>query len=172
MSKTNQKRIIVSVTNDLVADNRVHKVCTTLTKLGFSVLLVGRKLPNSPSIISGKYQMKRFRLLFQRGPFFYAEFNVRLFLFLLFTKCDVYLSNDLDTLPANFFASKIRKSPLVYDSHEYFTEVPELIHRPGVQKIWQFLEKSMVPRIKYAYTVSESIAKNYRKKYGTQFQVV
>jgi len=172
VSKTNQKRIIVSVTNDLVADNRVHKVCTTLTKMGFSVLLVGRKLSESLSVQNRKYDTKRFRLLFRKGPVFYAEFNLRLFLFLLFRKANVFLSNDLDTLPANFYASRIKQIPLVYDSHEYFTEVPELIRRPRIQKIWKSLEKRMVPKIKYAYTVCDSIAKIYTEKYGTPFKVV
>lgn len=172
MSKTNQKRIIVSVTNDLVADNRVHKVCTSLTKMGFSVLLAGRKLPKSLSIQKREYETKRFHLLFRKGPLFYVEFNFRLFLFLLFAKSDILLSNDLDTLPANFYAAKLKKNHLVYDSHEYFTEVPELIKRPRVQKIWELLEKRMVPKIKFAYTVCGSIAEIYTKKYGTPFKVV
>ena len=172
MGKTNQKRIVVSVTNDLVADNRVHKVCITLLKMGFSVLLVGRKFRQSQDISSRKYNTKRFRLLFNKGPLFYAEYNLRLFLFLLFKKADILLSNDLDTLTASFYASRIKKIPLVYDSHEYFTEVPELISRPKVQKIWESLEKRMVPKIKYAYTVCKSVAEVYYGKYNTPFKVV
>ena len=38
-----QKRIILSVTNDLVSDQRVHKMATSLTKFGYEVKLVGRK---------------------------------------------------------------------------------------------------------------------------------
>lgn len=169
--KAAKKRIIVSVTNDLVSDNRVHKVCTSLEKMGFGVLLVGRKLPNSLSV-DRNYQTKRFLLLFKTGAFFYAEYNFRLFLFLLFTKVDVLLANDLDALSANFLAAKIRGKDLVYDSHEYFTEVPELIERPKVQNIWEGLEKRMVPKLKHAYTVCDSIAQVYTKKYGVNFKVV
>ena len=172
MKKQAKKRIIVSVTNDLIADNRVHKVCTSLVKLGFEVLLVGRKLPASLPVAERIYATKRLRLLFKKGPLFYTCFNFRLFLFLLFAKFDVVLSNDLDTLPANFLASKLRNKPLVYDSHEYFTEVPELVNRPKVQKIWEWLEKRMLPNLKNAYTVCDSIAKAYQKKYGTPFKVV
>ncbi len=172
MKKTTAKRIAVSVTNDLIADNRVHKICTTLIKMGFNVLLVGRKLPHSQPIRPRGYQTKRLKLVFVKGPFFYAEFNFRLFLLLLFSKNDVLLSNDLDTLPANFLASKMKKLPLVYDSHEYFTEVPELIHRPVVQRVWKWIEKRTVPHIKYAYTVCQSIASVYAEKYGTTFRVV
>ena len=172
MNKTDNIRIIVSVTNDLVADNRVHKVCTSLTNMGFDVLLVGRKLPTSPDIAKRNYQTKRFSLLFKTGALFYAEYNFRLFMFLLFAKFDVLLANDLDSLTANFIISKIKNRPLVYDSHEYFTEVPELINRPKVQRVWQWLEQKMVPKIKYTYTVCNSIAKVYNEKYDTDFKVV
>jgi glycosyltransferase involved in cell wall biosynthesis len=169
--KAAKKRILVSVTNDLVSDNRVHKVCTSLENMGFQVLLVGRLLSHSKPI-ERSYSTKRFRLLFNKGVCFYAEYNFRLFVFLLFAKSDVLLSNDLDSLTANFMAAKIRGKKLVYDSHEYFTEVPELINRPKVQKVWEWLEQKMVPKLKNAYTVCDSIAKVYKKKYGVDFKVV
>jgi len=172
VGKKNHKKIIVSVTSDLVSDNRVHKVCTTLHNMGFEVLLVGRKLPESLPVDVRQYAVKRFGLIFHKGPQFYAVYNIRLLFFLLFSKFDLLLSNDLDTLPANLIASKVKNKPLVYDSHEYFTEVPELINRPQVKKIWEWIEKKMVPDIKYAFTVCNSIARIYEDKYGTPFRVV
>ncbi|HYQ56349.1 MAG TPA: glycosyltransferase [Draconibacterium sp.] len=166
-----KKQIIVSVTNDLISDNRVHKVCSTLEKIGFSVLLVGRKLSGSQPI-KRSYQTHRMSLLFTKGACFYAEFNFRLFLLLLFRSGDIFLANDLDTLTANFLASKLKRKPLVYDSHEYFTEVPELIGRPRVKRFWEWLEAKMVPHLKHCYTVCNSIAGIYNKKYNTTFKVV
>ncbi len=166
-----KSKIIISVTNDLVADNRVHKVATSLIKIGFDILLVGRKLKASLPV-NRDYKTKRFSLLFNKGAKFYACYNIRLFLFLLFKKADVFLSNDLDTLPANYYASKFRNKKLVYDSHEYFTEVPELVNRPKVKRIWEKLEKRILPKIKYSYTVCQSIADIYNKKYGINMQVV
>ncbi len=172
VGKKNHKKIIVSVTSDLVSDNRVHKVCTTLHNMGFEVLLVGRKLSESLPVDVRQYAVKRFGLIFHKGPQFYATYNLRLLLFLLFSKFDILLSNDLDTLPANFIVSKIKNKRLVYDSHEYFTEVPELIGRPRVKKVWEWLEKKMVPKVKTAFTVCNSIARIYEEKYGTHFRVV
>lgn len=139
--------------------------------MGFDVLLVGRKLPWSIPV-ERSYSTKRMKLLFQKGVCFYAEYNIRLFLLLLFSKADVFLSNDLDSLTANFVAAKLRKKELVYDSHEYFTEVPELIHRPQIQKIWEWLEQKMLPKLKYAYTVCDSIARVYTEKYNVGFKVI
>ncbi len=166
-----QKKIIISVTNDLVTDMRVHKIALTLLKLDYKVLLVGRKFKNSKNI-NRPYLHKRFKLLFNKGAFFYAEYNFRLFLFLLFKKTDVLLSNDLDSLLANFLASKIKNKKLVYDSHEYFTEVPELVSRKRTQNVWLSLEKFILPKIKYSYTVCQSIADIYNKKYGIDMKVV
>jgi glycosyltransferase involved in cell wall biosynthesis len=140
--------------------------------MGFDILLVGRKLKNSRPLFPRSYETKRLSLFFSKGPLFYAEFNIRLYLLLLFSEAKVLLANDLDTLPANYMASKVKRIPLVYDSHEYFTEVPELVHRPQVKRTWEWLEQKMVPGLKYATTVCDSIAEIYLKKYGTPFQVV
>ena len=165
-------KAIVSVTNDLFTDNRVNKVCLLLKDQGYDVLLVGRLLPDSQPL-DRPYKTKRMRLLFRRGAVFYAEYNLRLFFLLLFKKANLFVSNDLDTLLANFCASKLKKScKLVYDSHEYFTEVPELIDRPKVKAMWEKIEGWIFPKLKSVYTVNESIAQRYSEKYGVGVKVV
>ena len=169
--KTKKQRILVSVTNDLVTDQRVHKVCTFLHENDFEVTLIGRKLKNS-LIVNRVYNTKRFKLLFNKGAMFYANYNLRLFFFLLFHKSDILLSNDLDTLLPNYLVSKIKKAKLVYDSHEYFTEVPELINRPKVKRIWEKIESSIFPTLKSVYTVNESLATLFSTKYKVDVSVV
>ncbi len=165
------KRVIIAVTNDLSGDKRINKVAESLLKFGFKPVVIGRKLKNSLPV-NFNYPHKRFKLLFTKGVLFYAEYNLRLFIYLIFCKADIFLSNDLDSLPASYFASKIRRKKLVYDSHEYFTEVPELQNRPKVQNIWLKIEKFILPKIKYSYTVCQSVADIYNKKYGINMQVV
>jgi len=170
---TKQKKAIVSVTNDLYTDQRVHKVCLFLESQGFSVLLVGRKRKSSKELPPRGYQTKRFNLFFDKGAKFYAEYNFRLFWFLMFRKVDLLLANDLDTLLANYSVSKFKPfSRLVYDSHEYFTEVPELIHRKKVKQIWETIEAWIFPKLKTIYTVNNSIAKLYADKYQKEIKVV
>lgn len=164
-------KVIVSVTNDLYTDQRVHKVCSFIQNQGHQVLLVGRLRKDSLEL-QRDYQTKRFKLPFDKGPFFYASYSIRLFCFLLFTRFDILVSNDLDTLLPNYLASKLKRKKLVYDSHEYFTEVPELVNRPKTQAIWERIEGKIFPKLKHVYTVNHSIASKYEAKYGVPLLVV
>ena len=163
------KKIIISVTNDLITDQRVHKVATSLHNKGHYVLLIGK---NGDPICPRKYNLHRFKVFFSSGFLFYLEFNVKLFCFLLFKKFDILLANDLDTLLSNLIVSKIRRKKIVYDSHELFSEVPELNKRPFVKNVWLMIEMVCLPNIIYSYTVSPSIAKYYHKKYGSNMSVI
>lgn len=165
------QRIVVSVTNDLVTDQRIHKVCTTLSAMNFDILLIGRELRQSKDI-SRKYKTVRMNLLFNKGFLFYAEYNFRLFFKLIFIKKDILLSNDLDTLLPNFLISKLFKKNLVYDSHELFTEIPELLDRPKVKKVWLSIEKYIFPKLKDVYTVNKSIASIYKSKYKVDVKTI
>ena len=164
-------RIIVSVTNDLVTDQRVRKVCDTLISEGFEILLIGRKLKNS-FVLERPYPTYRMSLFFTKGFAFYAEYNMRLFIKLLFVKKDILLANDLDTLLPNFLISKLLKKKLVYDSHELFTEVPELTSRPKVQNVWLKIEKWIFPKLKNVITVNSVIATIYQEKYNVGVHVI
>lgn len=152
-----KKRIIVSVSNDLATDQRVRKQCEELWNAEYDILLLGRLLPNSASF-ERPYKTQRGKLLFNKGALFYASLNVFLFFKILFSRVDILWANDLDTLPANWLVSLLKRKPLVYDSHEYFTEVPEIQHKPAVKKIWQFFEKKCIRRAGLVLTVSPSIA--------------
>lgn len=166
------KRVIVSVINDLVTDQRVNKSCLTLQKAGFEVLLVGRRQRKSMPMDERPYKSHRMKLLFEKGPLFYAEYSFRLFVFLLFHRCNCLLSNDLDTLLPNFWISKIKRIPLIYDSHEYFTEVPELVNRPKVQRVWRKIEEYVLPKMDEMITVCQSIANLFHEKYGLKVHVI
>jgi len=163
-----QKRIIVIVSNDLATDQRVQKVCNSLLSFGYSPFLLGRKLAKSPPMPDLPYKHFRKQLIFSSGPFFYIELNVWLFAYMLFSKMDGIHANDLDTLLPAFLVSKLRRKELVYDTHEYFTGVPELVKRPLIRKIWKFIESSIFPKLKNVYTVNDSIADLYEKDYGNR----
>lgn len=165
------KKAVVTVTNDLVTDQRVMRTIGVLRELGFEPTFVGRQLPQSLPF-EKPYPSYRFKLWFNKGFLFYANYNLRLFIFLLFRRYDLYISNDLDTLLPNFLVSKLKGKPLVYDSHEYFTGVPEIQNRPIVKAVWTRLEKWIFPKLKDVITVNQSIAQLYKKEYNKEVKVV
>ena len=166
------KRIILAVTNDLTTDQRVDRTCRALTEEGWEVTLVGRKLRNSLPLESRPYSTHRMRLVFRRSALFYAEYNLRLFLLMLFRKADCLFANDTDTLAACCLASRILRKPLVFDAHELFPEVPELAGRPRVKAVWEWVERVSLPYAKCCFTVCQSVADEYRRRYGVEMTVV
>ena len=166
------KTVIISVINELISDQRVNRSCLTLQKAGYEVKLIGRQYKNSPKLLPRPYSCKRMQLFFKRGPFFYAEYNLRLFFLLLFSKADVLFSNDLDTLLPNYLVSRIKRKKLIYDSHELFTELPELIGRPMIKWVWASLEHFLFPKLQNIITVNKSIADIYKEKYKKKIQVI
>jgi glycosyltransferase involved in cell wall biosynthesis len=166
------KKAIVSVINDLSTDQRVHKVCSTLHGMGFDVVLVGRKQRKSLPLNKREYSTRRMFLLFEKGPLFYAEFQIRLFFFLMFRNGAVLVSNDLDTLLPNFIVSRITGAKLIYDSHELFCEVPELQDSLRKKNIWKGIERWIFPKLKYIFTVNDSIAKIYSEEYKVKIHVL
>lgn len=159
------------MTNDLRTDQRVDRICNALKENDFEILLIGRKSEDNFELIRS-YEIKQFRMLFDKRFLFYAEFNIRLFWMLLFERKSLLYANDLDTLLPNFLVSKLALKPLVYDSHEYFTELPELQDRPFVKSFWEKLEASIFPRLKNVITVNNTLAKIYSEKYNVPVKVI
>jgi glycosyltransferase involved in cell wall biosynthesis len=166
------KRVAFSVTNCICFDQRVLKIAGEVEKLGCSIEIIGRRSSVCSDTVTVPFKTKRFVMFFKKGFLFYAFFNIRLFFFLLFHKFDLLVSNDLDTLLPNFVVSKLKRLPLVYDSHEYFTGLPELQNRPFVTGVWRRIEKAIFPGLKYVMTVSEPIASFYEKEYKVRPVVV
>ena len=139
--------------------------------MNYDILLIGRKRHTSLKL-KRPYRTKRMRLIFNKGALFYAEFNIRLFILLLFSKVDIYHANDLDTLFANYLAAIIRRKPIVYDSHEYFTGVPEIQNKKLVKKVWQTIEQFIFPKLKHIITVNQSIAQLYKEEYNKDLRIL
>jgi len=144
----------------------------TVSMLDCDITIVGRITGDSCESDMIPFKSRRFNMLFRKGFLFYKFFNIRLFFYLLFHKYDLFVSNDLDTLLPNFLVSRLKQIPLVYDSHEYFTDVPEIQNRPFVKLVWKSIEKMIFPRLNNVITVSDPIASLYEKMYGVRPLVV
>ena len=142
------KRIIFAVTTDLSYDQRMIRICTSLSSNGYLVTLVGRKVNASIPLSQQPFLQKRLSCIFNKGKLFYAEYNLRLFIYLLGQKMHCICAIDLDTIIACYLISKLRNITRVYDAHELFCEMKEIVTRPRVYKIWKNIEKLTVPKFK------------------------
>lgn len=158
--------------NDISYDQRMHRICGSLAAAGYLVTLVGRKNTNSVQLISRNFVQKRIACLFNTGKLFYAEFNIRIFFYLFFKKADCLCAIDVDTMLPNFLVSKLKGTKRVYDAHEYFSQLNEVVSRPFIHKLWLWLEKKMVPRFKNGYTVCQSLANEFRKNFNADYEVI
>lgn len=169
--EVSKEKVILCVSNDLATDQRVQKVCNSLTNNQYDVLFVGRKLKNSLPI-NLPYKTKRLSILFNKGFLFYAFLNIQLFFYLLFKKATIFIANDIDTLPAVRIVSFLKNKKYLVDLHELFTEVPEVYNRPRVKKFWTFIENTFLKGSKRVITVCDSIANHYNEKLQIKVQVV
>ncbi len=167
-----KRKIIFTVINDLTYDQRMIRICKSLARNNYDVLLVGRKLPSSKPLQSQPFQQKRLNCFFHKGKFFYLEYNLRLLFFLWKKKFDAVCAIDLDTILPAYYLSKWKGKKLIYDAHEYFTEVPEVIERPMVKNIWEWVGRKTITTCRYCYTVGFALAEVLEKKYKTNFEVI
>lgn len=165
-------KLTFTVINDLTYDQRMQRICSSLTAAGFYVTLIGRSLPSSQPLTNTVYRQKRLRCWFVKGKLMYIEYNLKLLFFLLFFSTDCYGAVDLDTIIPNYIASRVRNKKRVYDAHELFTEQKEIITRPLIHKAWLTVEKSFVPRYPNGYTVNEFIAGYFTQKYAVHYSVI
>lgn len=166
------KRIVFSVTSDPNYDQRMIRICTTLQKNGYDVLLIGRKRPNSQALISRNFKQARIKQRIDSGKLFYLTYWFKLFFKLLFTKTDVYCAIDLDTILPALLAAKLKRKKIVYDAHELFCELEEVVHRPLTLKGWKWIEKVSIPRMDACYTVNNSLKNIFENTYKKPFAVV
>jgi glycosyltransferase involved in cell wall biosynthesis len=165
-------KLVFTVTNDLSYDQRMQRICSSLAANGYDVLLIGRKKTKSIPLTARSFRQKRLTSWFQKGPGLYIEYNFRLFFYLLCCKMDVICAIDLDTILPCYFVSLLRNKKRVYDAHELFTEMKEIVSRPLILKWWMTVERFAVPKFKNGYTVNQSLVDELNRRYGVVYGVV
>jgi len=142
------------------------RICSSVSKLGHDVTLVGKLNSDSKPLKKQIFHQHRIKCFFEKGKLFYIEYNIRLFFFLAARSLDVLTNIDLDTTLTGVLLKRIKKFKFVYDAHELFPHVPEVISRPKVQKFWSWVESKTFSSIDAFITVSDSIAEYYKNKFS------
>ncbi|MBX3241244.1 MAG: glycosyltransferase [Chitinophagaceae bacterium] len=150
----------------------MRRICQTLGCNGYNVTLVGRRTKGAPVLTQRDYKQIRLFCIFSKGKLFYLEFNIKLFFHLLFRKMDIICAIDLDTIVPVYIVSKIKGIKRVYDAHELFTEMKEVISRPNIHRFWKWIAGRTIPFFKNGYTVSQSIANTLQKEYQVSYELI
>lgn len=165
------KSIYFSVTNDLTIDQRMMRICSSLQQNGYDVTLIGRD--HTKPIPTKAYKQIRLRSWFKKGKAMYLEYNIRLLFHLLIQKKpDALVAIDLDTILPIYIISRLRSVQRVYDAHEWFSEMKEVVTRPFIQTLWKWVERTFVPKFKNGYTVSISIAESFQQLYKVSYSII
>lgn len=127
---------------------------------------------NSLPLHPFNFQQKRLPCFFSKGFAFYAEYNLRLFFFLLFCKANLFCAIDLDTILPCWLVSFLRNKIRIYDAHELFTEQKEIVTRPVIKKVWLGIESFAVPKFRNGYTVNHFIAAELKRRYGVEYNII
>jgi glycosyltransferase involved in cell wall biosynthesis len=166
------KRLVFTVTNDLTYDQRMIRICTSLATADYRVTLVGVRLGRSVPLIQQPFHQQRLYCFFQKGKFFYFEYNTRLFFYLLFKQMDGICAIDLDTILPCYWISRLKRITRIYDAHELFCEMKEVVTRPAIYRFWKRLERLTVPHFTRGYTVNQPIADEFRHMYHVNYSVI
>ena len=148
------------------------RICTSLALDRYDVTLVGRSLSNSLPFVQQPFRQVRLNCLFNKGKLFYLEYNLRLLFFLLFKKMDLICAIDLDTILPCLAVSAVKRIPRVYDAHELFCEMQEIVERPAIYRIWKKVEQFAVPKFVSGYTVNKPIVDEFTRMYGVRYEVI
>lgn len=159
------KKILLFVSTDVYTDQRVIRTSTSLWESGYKVMVVGRRKNRKANLDHLPFHCNLIKLPINKGPLFYFLFNIAIFSKILTTRCDIVIANDLDTLPGCSLGSWIKHRKMLYDSHELFTEVPELIGRNFTKKTWALLEKVFITKADAVTSVCDSISKELSRRY-------
>jgi len=164
-------QITLLVSNGIQYDQRMIRIATSLQKEGYQICLEDKK-KKAEGIPSYSFNTHLLRCYFTTGVLFYLEFNLRLFIHLCSIKREVIYAVDVDTLPATYIYHLIFSKPFVFDSHELFTEVPELQDHKIKKWIWEMVSKIAIPSATFSMTVSESLAHYLSVKYDVPFVTI
>jgi glycosyltransferase involved in cell wall biosynthesis len=158
-------KVLFCMTSDFKYDQRMQRIVSTFDK-NYDCFIFNRGSTDQ------SFHSINANCFFNKGFLFYIEFNFRLLIHLFTHQYDIIYLVDTDTLFAGGFFSLFGKRKYIFDSHEWFTEVPELNGKFLKKYIWKFVEKLFIPRMNLCITVTETIAEKLSEIHKTKFYVI
>lgn len=167
------------LTNAYDPDARVRREALTLLAMGCRVRLLAwdrdRKSPASEVMEGVEVERVQLSSTHGRGTtqlFFYALLYLRILWRGWRTRFDVVHCHDLDTLPAGFILGKLKRKPVIYDSHESFMDMLEGSVHPLVRRMLMAFENTLIRRVDLLITVGEKLRRSFIERGARRTAVV
>lgn len=166
-------RICMVAFTDLNFDYRIYREATSLLRAGYQVVIVASSFNSAPLKGWDNFEvhpipLDRSRSLRRLYPLFWR----RAYRLLVEIHPDAYHAHDLDSLWPAVRAARRLDRPIVYDSHEFWTEQSSLVSRSLMRSCWSLLEKRLIRQVDRVITVSGSIAQSLKDRYSLDEVVV
>lgn len=172
MASVSSKKIIFTVTNDISYDQRMSRICTSLANAGYDVTIIGFERVNSIPLAERPYRQIRIKGIPEKGKMLYFKYWIKLYRLLLQLEADAICAIDLDTILPVYRATRRKGIRRVYDAHEIFTELKEVVVKRSSTIIWGRMAKKLIPRFPHGYTIGKYYAQYFRERYGVSYEIV
>jgi len=166
------KKICMVTTSRIDIDSRIQNEAAALSKK-FEVKILSRQYDQPETLRNTPYNLKRISYV-KLWPY---VLNV-LSSILALSKAaaqetpDFYHAHDLDGLLATVGAARKHKKPLIYDSHELWSENLANARLKGIGWIIPWLEKRLIRYANAGVTASQGFAEALEEKYGKKFILI
>lgn len=159
------KNIFMLLSNPFEPDVRVLKEAQSLVNNGFSVTIVAwdreKKSPKFENVNGIYIERCYLKSTYGKGLgalLDFLFFHIYLVLKLIRRKINIIHCHDLDTLPAGFIVSKLKRCKIIYDAHEleYFVHFPD-----SLRKLSQKAERFFSKRVDNILVVNEIQRKKF-----------
>jgi glycosyltransferase involved in cell wall biosynthesis len=171
--------VLMLLTNTYDPDPRVRQEALTLLAMGCRVRLLAwdRDCKSPETERMEGVEVERVRLASRHGRgttqvFFYLALYFRLFWRGLKIPFDVVHCHDLDTLPIGFIIGKLKRKPIIYDSHENFLGMLTGSIHPAVRRGLQVFETFLIRRVDLLITVGEKLRQSFVERGARRTAVV
>ena len=164
--------------NEFTHDARVTKEAITLIHAGHRVTVFALKSSETTEYETrSSFDIYRIslslRYLLPKNQIFflikYLEYIIRAVNRLWALSFDAYHANDLETLPIAYILGKVKKRPVVYDSHELYIDMGK--HHPLARKLWYVIEKFLSKRTTVNILTTRSRCRIFAERYLVKLPV-
>ncbi|MGD0644429.1 MAG: glycosyltransferase family 4 protein [Candidatus Bathyarchaeia archaeon] len=168
---TRGKKVVMLLSRHITYDQRVKKEATSLSSNGYKVkiLVLGRKDersakdPDNDRFDVDITQLNTVSFSSSAVPYLLL-FNLIIFIKTVKRDFDIVHCNDFDTLIAGFFAARIRRKKVVYDSHELYAAMAKSNVGPIFANVLYLIENFVSRRVDSLITVNSPIAEIFAKR--------